>query len=368
MYRFELQSVDGTSELDVDDLNEFANDWLSGSFVSLYRDGDYVTPDGITAITPSNQITREAVEQKAIAEALHSSLDMSSQNFLDASLAMDKDKVLSLVAASMLSKGNERYADTKFGRTFVVDEGSHFVDKFMPSKATLEDNFLQQGSLYLKDTLVVKDSLSKKVFITDTRGEALSLEDMLPRQVEKGIVVDASFASFGGFNDDGVYADIKVAGDHSKVHEIESKLKKMEAEFEPNISVLTRGYNNGPNNPLSQEDLVKLSYNHSGASLEEKGGTHRVRKLIVSPKLANQAGSTEKGIWVKGVDGLTTYLHGGSAIYTGYKKEDLEGDVRNVMWAKEVAMTSSEFDESSYQPCEKTKHDLSFEEVLGYSR
>tara|TARA_Y100001936_G_scaffold206011_1_gene210205 strand:- start:45 stop:1151 length:1107 start_codon:yes stop_codon:yes gene_type:complete len=365
MYRFNLNSVDGNSVVDAHDLNEFAKDWTDGSLIELYRNGQHTTRDGITVISPADQVTKDAVEQKAISEVLRSSMKMSKQKFLDTALAMDRDAIVSLVAATTLSKGHDRYSETEFGRTFVLDKDDPLVDKFMPSKTMLEENYLQQGALYLKDTMVVVDDISGKAFVTDTRNEALTLEDMLPRQLEKGIVVNAEYSSFEGFDDDGIYADVRVSGDVGKVYKLKAMFEKMEADNEQYVHVVTKGFNNGPDNPLSNEEFVKLTYNHKAISLQEVDGNHRVRKNIVSPKMAMQAGSPEKGLWIKGNDGISTYVHGGSEVYVGYKKDDIKDDSLNVMWAKEVALLSSEFDPKGYQQTEQTVDELSFDELFG---
>jgi len=357
MYKFNLRSVDGNSVEQTKDLAEFSKDWLDGSYLSMGREGSHVTPDGITVITPADDITLHAVRNRAVAEELENSINISSESVYSSTMPLDRSELFQLIASTKLpnNDGKSFHIDSEQGRTFALSVEHPTASRFTPSENMLEDMGLGKGAFYLEDTLVVEDKLTNTLFITDLRKEAEHIDDMTARRMEKGLVIEASIARFEGFNDDGVFADMRVSGEPSVTKEILTSLNEKASTREESFFVNQKGYANTPTNPLSQEALVTMSYDKDTILMTSKDKDKRdIGVFTIDRKMVNAAGSTEKGFWAIVEGDKPTYLSEGEQLCF----------TRN-MRGEPVVKAANNLDMEDYEKCTKTPAQRALDDPLG---
>lgn len=351
MYRFNIVSSDGADfEKEYSSLEEFAKEWTNGSLSGYGSDNKFVTNDGISVIRPLDDFThKEIVKEKEVSHLdylLSTRSDdpeysSSHETMLEAVFAPKTRELARLYLTKEMPDLFGNYLDTEKGRAFILDADDPLSEKIMPNQKALSNAGLAPGSMVLKDTYCVLDKMSQKLIVFDTRKEAESITDILPRAIEKSAVINASIELSEGFNDDGLYADVKVFGDKEILSQVKDNLDKG-YEGDEHCGYNIEGYSNSKSHPISRYELGQLTGMGPGnfaekmtmarkEDVKKDGLTHEnsFAAIKVTRKLTNACGATEAGIFVE-QDGKVDFFREGSILREFDTEDFLERDYKEM--------------------------------------
>jgi hypothetical protein len=191
-----MTAVDQREPHDVkfDSIEDFESGW--GPIREIMLHDRHVTNDGINTMwcedKHSVNLIKEYLEEKQLRSEFKEKFYYLSTSY-DA-LQLTEEQAFALFSEFKKGGNDPKPVKGKFGNIFIIDsltneDHKEILNKFLPNQELLKKLTMPSGSFRLKDTLIIQDGASLVDYIIDTRGEAESILDLLPRSVEKSSIV-----------------------------------------------------------------------------------------------------------------------------------------------------------------------------------
>ena len=248
-YDFTIYSPQGDYEQQYSSLEEFFKCW--GHDLDFdFSTGEMLTFDCSKTIVPQNEFTLTSMLE-------HQKLKFKSNfdDYLHGEVLSFENMALDKVTANMLSSDTAGPINHPYGNLFVInnatENGIKIMQMLKPNSSLLNSLNMDEGSMYLKDTLVVEDGYNNQSYLFDLRGEALSVNDVLSRSVEKGETINTWIEPDDTITDKYIENDtLHIFGRDDAIKKIKTKLITLDP-IELNISF------NGFNNSLITQSLIE---------------------------------------------------------------------------------------------------------------
>lgn len=319
MLKFYARSVDGERISEFNTIEEFENQILVRN---IYKSSQYVTNYGDT-YTPDDA-TIKAINVHVDAIILEHELAVTEMKFMPFSLQHDDlNNLLGInqsdIAKLILNNENkekfEPFIQTELGRVFLVPSDSNLHSKLFNQSESLSKIGLSVGSLTLKDTftLSVKTPRVQYSLVVDTRSEALDIDYLMHRSIEKSRVVVLGEIGDEDYNSDAY--KLSVFGDDEIVSEFHEKITSYDPDKFSNFWHSLEGFSNSESNPITESKLHSIM--KSNKWYEPKLGNEIDKKLngffasVVDATLINAAGSVGFGLYVEKPDGAVEFVKKG---------------------------------------------------------
>ena len=289
-FNFINHSVDGNSDLKFDSLDDLDKDW--GPFEHSI-DGGMITSHGTNKLVPADDFTRDALDDRAKLERQLSKVPFD--HFMHGELFGIDKKDLAKVMFDDTDAKHRPGIDSNYGTAFFLDpskeEDQAVINTFQPNANVLDKLQLPLGSFHLKDSLVVE--FDDTVLIIDQRNEAKSVNDMIPRSIEKGQVLFP-------LEDDGGPFGVRASGD-KEIIEILQK-DSVDVGIYDSESTHLGGFTNSVDNPVVYLPSVTIH----GSSLfvfDKDEGVSKAQEVVkVTPAMTMSAGSTDNSFYFENSD------------------------------------------------------------------
>lgn len=316
MLKFMFTAVDARTpyEKEFKDVEDFESGWgpVNEDMIHDYS----VTNDGINTMRCANQETVEAVEthlkEKAFKKQYSDSYFYHS-NILEM-LKIDIDKAFEYYSA-IHNPDHSGPISHELGNVFILEpekSPAHkaLYEKICPNQSVLKTVSQPIGSYYLKDTAVVEDGYNKNILVIDTRAEAQSIQELLPRAIEKGSVLEINES------DEDHECWSQVSGDSEVINACVEHFKR---KYEnTNHSYPLYGFvhdESTPTEPYMKDTIFKL-----GEELHviPKEGTMHDSKIFlkVTPAMCLASGSKDRHIHLLDNEGNVHHFRQGEFIDT----------------------------------------------------
>lgn len=308
MYKFHFHSTDGEHKRNYDSLEVFEQEWTNGQ-PAPFESGTYTTMDGITLIYPDNDATLDALRQRYEAKQ-----EMERNPILPMQAGIFEAIGVDRLALEALQKANDPQAtvETQYGQARLVSDKQRLACREVLN-AAIAAMTKQRAPASIHGVIVARDDLHGRTVVVDTLSETISLDELLTRPTVPSMTLDVHNESFEGFNDDGVYADTKIAGDVQVMRALTPQIMALE-EISYKFDVVPYGFSNSSDHPMDAYQLKSLTESADeikGVQLVIHKDTGAFRTAVhLSATTTKALGSLNAGLYIQSGDETVLAEHG----------------------------------------------------------
>jgi hypothetical protein len=234
----------------------------------------------------------------------------------------------------LLVTDGAEYVDTDVGRVFCVRKENMNFKKIVHHDEYLRKVGQPEGVMSLSDTATIADNVNGLCFIADLRVQAVKIEDLLQRSLDKSPII--SIKDFkNSFIDTSLDVDnpinnITLIASSEYINSKFNVIKENESydqKLNLGLSVNLGGFSNTKENPINQDNLRRLmhSYLLSREILmvvkkdipRQDKFTSSFEAIEITNDWLASIGSKEKGFYVE-IDDKVEYIKNGELLKCGY--------------------------------------------------